>query len=97
MPKTPIPILYGAPYSVYVRAVRLTLEEKGVPYELVPIDIFASEGVPSEHKARHPFGNSPPSSAPGFRCMKPARSHVMWMRPFPVLGSSRMTPMAAPE
>ena len=29
------PILYGASYSVYVRAVRLTLAEKGVPYTLV--------------------------------------------------------------
>ena len=30
-----------APYSVYVRAVRLALEEKGIVYELVPVDIFA--------------------------------------------------------
>lgn len=28
--------LYGAPYSVYVRSVRLTLAEKGVPYHLQP-------------------------------------------------------------
>src|SRR5215469_3673466 len=67
MPKRTIPILYGAPYSVYVRAVRLTLEEKGVPYELVPIDIFASEGIPPEHKARHPFGKIPAFDHAGFR------------------------------
>jgi hypothetical protein len=30
------PIVFDAPYSVYVRAVRLALEEKGVRYELVP-------------------------------------------------------------
>src|SRR6516225_9595126 len=49
------PIVFGAPYSVYVRAVRLALEEKGVPYELVPIDIFAPGGAPPEHQVRHPF------------------------------------------
>jgi glutathione S-transferase len=27
------PVVFGAPYSVYVRTVRLALEEKGVPYE----------------------------------------------------------------
>jgi glutathione S-transferase len=34
------PIVFGAPYSVYVRAVRLALEEKDIAYELVPVDIF---------------------------------------------------------
>jgi glutathione S-transferase len=67
MPKKTIPVLYGAPYSVYVRAVRLTLEEKSVPYELVPIDIFAPEGAPLEHKARHPFGKIPAFEHAGFR------------------------------
>ena len=31
--------VYGAPYSTYVRAVRLALEEKGVPYDLVEVGI----------------------------------------------------------
>jgi glutathione S-transferase len=53
------PIVFGAPYSVYVRAVRLALEEKGVPYDLVPVDIFADGGPPVEHVARHPFGKIP--------------------------------------
>ena len=35
------PIVFGAAYSVYVRAVRLALVEKGVPYRLEEIDIFA--------------------------------------------------------
>jgi glutathione S-transferase len=30
MRSTDKPIVFGAPYSVYVRAVRLALEEKGV-------------------------------------------------------------------
>lgn len=38
------PILFGAAYSVYVRAVRLALEEKQVPHRLVEIDIFAPGG-----------------------------------------------------
>jgi glutathione S-transferase len=53
------PILYGAAYSVYVRAVRLVLEEKGVPYRLVEVDVFAPGGPPPEHLARHPFGRIP--------------------------------------
>ena len=39
------PTLFGADYSVYVRIVRLTLAEKGVDYELVPVDVFAADGV----------------------------------------------------
>ena len=61
------PIVFGAPYSVYVRAVRLALEEKGVQYELVPVDIFALGAVPPEHKSRHPFGKIPAFEHAGFR------------------------------
>lgn len=67
MQPTDRPIVFGAPYSVYVRAVRLALEEKGVRYDLVPIDIFASDGVPPEYKARHPFGKIPAFEHGGFR------------------------------
>lgn len=61
------PIIFGAPYSVYVRAVRLVLEEKGVAYELVPIDIFAPDGPPTEYFARQPFGKIPSFEHSGFR------------------------------
>jgi glutathione S-transferase len=61
------PIVFGAPYSVYVRAVRLALEEKGVDYELVPVDIFAEGGPPAEHLTRHPFGKIPVFEHAGFR------------------------------
>jgi glutathione S-transferase len=61
------PIVFGAPYSVYVRAVRLALEEKGIRYEVVPVDIFASGGAPPEHMARHPFGKIPAFKHAGFR------------------------------
>lgn len=58
--------VYGAAYSVYVQIVRIALHEKGVPYRLVPVDIFADEGVPAEHLARHPFGRIPAFEHEGF-------------------------------
>ncbi len=51
--------VFGAAYSVYVRIVRLALEEKGVPYRLEEVDIFADGGPPTEHVARHPFAKIP--------------------------------------
>lgn len=61
------PILYGATYSVYVRAVRLALAEKGVAYELVEVDVFAPGGPPAAYMARHPFGRIPAFEHDGFR------------------------------
>lgn len=61
------PTLYGAPYSVYVRIVRLTLEEKGVAYNLVPVDIFAPGGPATEYLLRHPFGRIPAFEHDGFK------------------------------
>lgn len=61
------PIVFGAPYSVYVRAVRLALEEKDIAYELVPVDVFAPGGPPAEHLLRHPFGKIPAVEHAGFR------------------------------
>src|SRR5262245_50259086 len=58
--------LYGAAYSVYVRACRLTLEEKNVPYELVEIDVFAPQCPPPSHLDRHPFGRIPAFEHDGF-------------------------------
>jgi len=59
--------LFGASYSVYVRIVRLVLEELGVRYDLAEVDIFAAEGVPSDYLARHPFGRIPALEHDGFR------------------------------
>jgi glutathione S-transferase len=61
------PVVYGAPYSVYVRAVRLALEEKGVPYRLVPIDVFTPDGPPKEYLIRQPFGRIPAFEHGGFQ------------------------------
>lgn len=60
------PQLFGAPYSVYVRIVRLALIEKLVPYDLIPIDIFAKGGPPPEYRERHPFGRIPAFMHDGF-------------------------------
>src|SRR5262245_65549124 len=59
-------IVYGAPYSVYVRSVRLTLIEKGVAHELVEVDVFAPGGPPAEHLERQPFGKIPAFEHDGF-------------------------------
>ena len=61
------PIVFGAAYSVYVRAVRLALAEKGVPYRLEEVDIFAEGGPPAEYLERHPFGRIPAFEHDGFR------------------------------
>ncbi|TGP16976.1 glutathione S-transferase family protein [Mesorhizobium sp. M2D.F.Ca.ET.185.01.1.1] len=61
------PTLYGADYSVYVRIARMALQEKGVDYELVPLDIFAAEGIPAWYLELHPFGRIPAFEHDGFR------------------------------
>lgn len=61
------PTVFGAAYSVYVRAVRLTLEEKNIPYRLVEIDVFGEGGPPPDHFLRHPFGRIPAFEHDGFR------------------------------
>ncbi len=61
------PIVFGAAYSVYVRTVRLTLEEKNVPYRLVEVDVFGDEGLPPDYSVRHPFGRIPAFEHDGFR------------------------------
>ncbi|MGX5828874.1 glutathione S-transferase family protein [Mesorhizobium sp. 43Arga] len=61
------PVVYGADYSVYVRIVRLVLAEKGIGYELVPVDVFAAEGTPAWYFEHHPFGRIPAFEHDGFR------------------------------
>ncbi|MGX9116337.1 glutathione S-transferase family protein [Mesorhizobium sp. BHbsci] len=61
------PVVYGADYSVYVRIVRLALAEKGIDYELVPVDIFAADGIPGWYFDHQPFGRIPAFEHDGFR------------------------------
>ena len=60
------PRVFGAEYSVYVRIVRLALAEKGVDYDLVPLDIFAAGGPPADYLSRHPFARIPAFKHNGF-------------------------------
>ncbi len=61
-----MPVLFGATYSVYVRVARLALEEKGAPYRLEAIDIFADDGPPPGYHLRHPFLRIPAFEHDGF-------------------------------
>jgi hypothetical protein len=74
------PRVFGADYSVYVRIVRLCLIEKGVEYELLPIDVFAKEGPPQSYLARYPFGRIPAFETPASRSTKRAQSLDTSMR-----------------
>ena len=58
--------LYGATYSVYTRIARLALEEKGVPYNLEEVDIFADDGPPADYLQRQPFHKIPVLDHEGF-------------------------------
>jgi glutathione S-transferase len=51
--------LYGARYSVYVRAALMALESKGVAYDLVPVDIFSGADDLAAYREIHPFGRIP--------------------------------------
>src|SRR5690349_13824929 len=53
------PILYGAAYNVYVRAVRLALAEKDVPYQMIEVDLGAEEGAPANYLHHHSFMRIP--------------------------------------
>ncbi len=68
----PTPTVYGADYSVYVRTVRLTLEEKGVDYRLKTVDIFADNGPPAGYEQRHPFLKIPAVEHDGFKLFEAA-------------------------
>ncbi len=45
----------------------MTLAEKGVDHELVPVDVFAEGGPPKWYLAFHPFGRIPAFEHDGFR------------------------------
>ena len=60
-----LPILYGAPYSVYVRIVRLVLLEKKVEYTLKPIDIFDDNDDTKRYERINPFKKIPSFSYAG--------------------------------
>ena len=60
------PVLYGPAYSTYARTARLALEEKGVAYKLVEVDMLKGETQAPEHLARQPFAKVPSFEHDGF-------------------------------
>ena len=60
------PVLYGPVYSTYTRSARLTMEEKGVDYDLVEVD-FLQGPMPAEQIERHPFARVPAFEHDGFK------------------------------
>ena len=59
--------LFGPFYSTYARTVRLALEEKGAPYELIMVDLLKGETKEPAHLARQPFGQVPAIEHDGHR------------------------------
>ena len=55
-----------------MRIVRLALEEKGLPYRLEEVDIFAEGGPSAAYLKRHPFGRIPAFEHDGFRLFESA-------------------------
>jgi glutathione S-transferase len=58
-------ILHGYHLSVYLRIARLALVEKGLAYERVEVNPFASD-VPASYLELHPFGRVPVLVHDGF-------------------------------
>lgn len=52
-------IVHGARSSVYVRAVLMALEAKGVSHDLVPLDVFSPADNNPAYRKLHPFGRIP--------------------------------------
>jgi glutathione S-transferase len=51
--------LYDYAASANCYKARLLLAQLGVPYERVPVDIFAGESTTSEYRAKNPAGRTP--------------------------------------
>jgi glutathione S-transferase len=57
-------VIHTIPGSPYARAVLATLEEKGTPYKISPLQPGGQKSMP--HLARHPFGKMPVLEKDGF-------------------------------
>lgn len=77
--------LHGYRYSVYVRIARLILAEKGVAYERVEVNPFATD-VPADYLALHPFGRVPTLVHDGFALYETGAITRYLDRAFPGLG-----------
>lgn len=59
-------ILHGPDYSTHVRTVRLCLAEKGVDYELKPVDLLRGANRKPDYLRLQPFGRVPVLEHDGF-------------------------------
>jgi len=71
------PVVFGAPYSVYVRAVRLALEAKLSIYELVPSIFSHPVAYHPSIRCVTPSGKFPPSSTPASAYTRRAQLRAM--------------------
>src|SRR5687767_12476694 len=53
------PVVFGPSYSTYTRSVRLVLQEKGVPHQLVEVDVLAGAHKQPPYESKQPFGKVP--------------------------------------
>ena len=72
------PVVHGPAFSTYVRSVRLALHEKGVPHQLVEVDVLGGAHKQSPHIERHPFGKVPVLQHDGFEAMVEFTAPVFW-------------------
>jgi glutathione S-transferase len=61
------PVIYGTPFSTYVRTARMCLEHKPAEYELVDVNVLAGETRQPPHLSRNPFGTVPAFEHDGFK------------------------------
>ena len=95
MQRSEQPIVFGAPYSVYVGAVRLALEEKGVHYELVPSISWRREGH-RPNTWHDPIRKNPAFEHAGFRLYEAGAITRYVDEAFSDLSCNRKTRAVAP-
>ena len=66
--------LYGIYWSPWVRLVAAVLQEKQVPFELVPVDLANGEHKSPEYLAKHPYGQVPYIVSDSFNICFPVKS-----------------------
>jgi glutathione S-transferase len=51
--------LHGHPQSSCTLRAMVVLQEKGLEYELVPVDVYGGEHKTPQYLEKHPFGKIP--------------------------------------
>ncbi len=77
------PLIYGPSFSTYTRTVRLVLEEKGVDYDLKPVNIMTGEAQAASYIRHHPFAKVPSFEHDGFSLYETAAIARYSDRAFP--------------